>query len=141
TARTSASGWGGSHEPRRARAQERARAHGARLSSAHRGVVAARSTGSSEANGARHVRRGGERDPRQCRDAGSVSKPPIIFSLRWWRMLWLITREYRRGVKKGSEIRAAMEEAEHKFERDVLPTKPHSVQIRYWKEKSRGRSR
>jgi hypothetical protein len=27
-----------------------------------------------------------------------MSKPPIIFSPRWWRMLWMIVREFRRGM-------------------------------------------
>lgn len=34
-----------------------------------------------------------------------MSKPPIIFSRRWWALAWLIFRELRRGRKlKGHAV-------------------------------------
>lgn len=41
-----------------------------------------------------------------------MSKPPILFSPRWWRTLWLITKEFKRGVDKGRELRARLDEIE-----------------------------
>jgi len=64
-----------------------------------------------------------------------MSKPPSIFSPRWWRILWLITREFRRGVKKGRELRERLDELE-RLERERVSQMSPAAQLRYWQDKA-----